>query len=379
MSVLAIAIFIVCPVLALPFVFVGLKKDKRHRVVYLGIIALFIALFSYNITPSVKDDLYRHQTDAMEYSKWDWGDVMSVMPKTTEQAALIYKYLIGKTGDVRLLQFFATFLSYFIIFYLIDYYVRKSAKMDQLSKTMIALLVATSFSFITVSGNIFCNLALVLFSFGFFIKYEKKRNVLGIVLCVSAILIHSSTLFALALYALFWVTGKKCTLRNIIVMIASVMAVGVAVSLLSDNINIPLFREISNLYDAYFYNEQEWGGLHTSYVMIISILKIVPVLFACLLSHERNTIDNWALYICIAIIAMLPQTSFSIRYIPIAVLSGIPALVGLLEKKEYKKIAVVCLSVLVIIQISSQIPQILNLNFSNLNNVCFPVIGYGGE
>lgn len=356
----AIISIILCPILSLPFIVYGLKKDHRHTKLYLFVVAVFISLFSYTYTPATTEDITRHHLETIEYEGADLSTLAEDLYTKPEQLSVTYKYIIGQTGNENLLQFFTSIVCYYILFYLLDDFARKNKSTRGRKLIGIWLFVLSGFHFTVITSGIFYTLALELFSLGVYISYEKDKKIAGIIISASTILIHTCAVLPFMILVLYRVLGSKINMKNIIIMALSIMSIGYVLAVIAPSMNIPLVSEISNLYRWYFNNESEWSSLHTPLIMTLYLSRLVPIFIAYKLSPAKREIAGFSLFIAIAVVVLYPQTTFSIRYIHIAVLCGIPLLFNAVQHEKYGKYFVHLLYLIATMHISYQVYQLVS-------------------
>lgn len=358
MSIIAIIALIVCPALSLPFVFAGLKKDKKHKKVYLFIIAIILALFSYCYKPTASEDLYAHHVDTMQYKNMSMNKLTEEVSKKPEQLSVIYKYVISKTGNPDLLQFFAAFVCYAILLYLLNEYSERSNGISALKKVAIWVFVISGFHYLVITSGIFYTLALEIFSLGVYIDYEKKRKILGIMCYVIPVFIHTCAALPLAIILLYKMLGSKVSFRNVAILSVLLMSIGLLMTVVLPSFNNPLTNELSSLYTSYFGNEEKWANLHDVFTLTVYLSRLIPILIGFCLTRQKNDVSGFSIFMTILVVLLFFQTSFSIRYIHVAVLCGLPIMFEAIKDKKYGGIYAASLYMLAIPQIAYQIRQI---------------------
>ena len=116
--------FISVVIINIIIIVLNIKKDNKKNI-YLVIafdIALALAILSYMWIPSEEYDLYRYYSwmDNMQNLKGS-KLINYLYTSRGEPLTMTYFYIISKTNNYSLLQFFPTLIVYFIIFYIIYY------------------------------------------------------------------------------------------------------------------------------------------------------------------------------------------------------------------------------------------------------------------
>lgn len=370
MLILAIATFILCPLASLAFVYVGLKKDIKHRTLYLALVAMFIALFSYSYTPTAVEDLYRHQMDAAAYQYSDIADLIEDLHEEPEQVATMYKFLIGKTGNLALLQFFTAAICFFILLYLLNAFTEKNKGLPILRVIGVWAFVLSGFYFIVITSNIFYTLALEIFSLGVYFDYVRKKKVVGAIFYILPVFIHTSAVLTLILIVLFKLFGSKINVRNIVILIVLILSINFLLTTVAANINLPIVSELSNLYRSYFNREEDWAVLHTVPVLTLYLSRLIPIFVAYKFSKKGESMGDFAIFVGLSVLVLFFQTSFSIRYIHVAVLCGLPLLFEMSSNKRYGQFFSVMLYGIAIPHVVYQVHQLaIRTDWGGLENI----------
>lgn len=334
MVMFAIICFLLCPLISLPIVFVCIKKDTKHRNVYLAILSIFIALFSYSYTPTVREDLYRHHEDVIRYEDISPDKFFSDVWSRPEQLSLMYKFIISKTGNVRLLQFFTSAICYYILFYLLSEYTKKYKHIKGLKVIGIWFFVLSGFHYIVITSGIFYTLALEIFSLAVYYDYALGRKFLSKILYFAPILIHTCAVLPLFIVILYKLLGSKINAKGISVLVVSIFSISILLNIVASYVNLPIVTELSNLYRSYFGNEEHWSRLHTIPVLVLYLSRLAPIIIGYKFMDKKDSISGFAIFVTIAILVLYFQTTFSVRYIHIATLCGLPILFEAINNKK---------------------------------------------
>ncbi len=371
MLILAIIMFIGCPLASLPFVYAGIKKDKKHTNLYLLIIAAFLALFSYIYRPNYSEDLYRHHEYTMEYQYMDMDGLMNELVNEPEQLSIIYKYLISKTGNYDLLQFFTSTICFFIIFYLLNQYTKKNKDCGIWKQIAVWLFVISGFHFIVITSGIFYTLALEIFSLGVYMDYERGRKKTSLLLYIIPSFIHTCAVLPTILLILYKLLKSKITLKNVMMMVVLIVSIEYLLTMISSSIKLPIISELSNLHDAYFNNEEQLARLHTPLVLGVYLSRLIPIVAFYKIANIKKGIGGFSIFMAAAVIALYFQTSFSIRYIHIVILCGIPILFKTINNKKYGQVFCILLYGLALLHFAFQVYQLSGLGYFDFGERAF--------
>ena len=371
MFILALILYCICPVIAIPLLIVGLIKDKKHRYIYLLILAFFLSVIAFNVTPKMNEDLYRHHDDVLRFGTMENTAFINILKSNSELLSLILKRFIYKLGNVNYLQFFITFIDYSIVFYIINDYNSKKEN-DLKFIGIISLFTIISFSYMTIISNLFNTLALIIFSLGLYFDYSNKKNkLLCYILYISPILIHSSLILPLVILIIFKITGNKVNLKNIIIIFVGLFLIPNIISILNRMFSFGIINEINSFYKNYFINQEQFGYLHTTRILFIYMIKLIPYFVAYFFVKDKNSLDDFSMLVLLIIITLFFQSTFSIRYIPIVQLCGLPMICKMLKNisKKNSYIMIIIILLITFVQIYFQYLQIRQSNFESFSKI----------
>jgi uncharacterized membrane protein YGL010W len=197
------------------------------------------------------------------------------------------------------------------------------------------IFVLSGFHFIVITSGIFYTLALEIFSLGIYLNYEKKRKFLGWVFYVMPMFIHTCAVLPFIILVLYKILGSKINIKNVLILSGLIMSIGLLLMVIAPNIDLPIINELSNLYKWYFNNEEVWAEMHAVPILIMYMSRLLPIVFGRLLSTKKEPISDFAIFTTVAVVVLYFQTTFSIRYIHIAVLCGLPLLFDATKDKKY--------------------------------------------
>lgn len=366
-------IFCINPIFAAIISSFHILFSKKKKTIYFVIISFILAIIAYHYIPDLSEDLYRHHIDVFNISLLDNESIRYNLLNGTEQISYIIKYLISLTGNVNLLQFFITFIDYIIIFYIINKILEKY-NISNLSYLLILGFTVCSFNYLTIMSNLWNTLALLIFSLGLYLEYEEKKpKWLCYLIYLSTVFIHSSMVVPLVLILVFKLMGEKINFKIITVIIIGIISLEPILDFMISNFNASIFLELKSFYNNYFLNEDNFSYLHTTSVLILYLSKLVPYIIAYFFIKKNNKMIDFSLIVTILILVLFMKSTFSIRFIPIVQLAGLPLLCEVFSKKNKQTnlIFILILIILLIGVIYYQYIQIVNKNFINLDNLFF--------
>ena len=192
--------FISVVIINIIIIVLNIKKDNKKNI-YLVIafdIALALAILSYMWIPSEEYDLYRYYSwmDNMQNLKGS-KLINYLYTSRGEPLTMTYFYIISKTNNYSLLQFFPTLIVYFIIFYMIIDYVTEK-KYNRTMILIMCLLFVSLYKFILLPSGIRSTFGLTLFSLGLYLEYIKRNKKWYIkLLYILSLTIHNGTIILL--------------------------------------------------------------------------------------------------------------------------------------------------------------------------------------
>ena len=349
MGFLVFILFLAFPFLSLPFSVFGLLTEKKGKWLYCFFLAFVLGLVAYFYVPDVREDLFYH-LHTIDYIRLSLSSDKLITFDLTEPLTLLIKYLVAFLNNPNLLQFFVGTLSYFIILYLTTSMIQDR---KIFIKIVIYLFVISTFNFLTVISNLFCNLGLLIFSYGIYREYfKKKKGVINVIIYLISFLIHNSLIFPIAILVIYKMSKQK-KLKNIIVtMSIFLLAIPIIVQILSNFSFISIINTICEFYNEYFVNNSDFDEMHTFNTILLYLLKMIPFIMSYFIAfNKREDSDDLVFIYFYSIILLLFMTTFAIRFIPIVVLLGIPMICKIFSQSTYKTISFIITVVMILLSI----------------------------
>lgn len=367
-------IFGISPIIAAILSILHILFSKKKKNIYFMILAFALAMIAYYYIPDVSEDLYRHHSDVFNIGLLGKDTVKYNLINGIEQISYLIKYLVSLSGNVNLLQFFVTFIDYLIMFYIINKILSKY-DISNFSYLLIFSFTVCSFSYLTIISNLWNTLALLVFSLGLYLEYEEKKSKwLCYLIYISTIFIHSSMVVPFVLIFIFKLMGEKVNFRIIATIAIGILCLEPILNFLVTNFDASIFLELKSFYNNYFLNEDNFSYLHTTSVLVLYLSKLIPYFIAYLLiKHDHNKMADFSIIVMIAILALFVKSTFSIRFIPIVQLAGLPLLCNIFNKKN-KQLHLMLDFILIALLLGVsyyQYAQIVNKNFIDLNSLLF--------
>ncbi|MCR8872912.1 EpsG family protein [Phocaeicola barnesiae] len=185
MKTISIIIFLLYPILSVPFFIIGILNRQRWAFI---LCALFMGLLAILYPPA--GDLYRYAEDFNLYKDCDWSTFTILLVFKFDYFLPFISFCIGKLGGtVELTRFIFTFLSYYLLFDLFLLIVKDNKSLLERNIYICALIILVPLTFWTFLFRYFFAAAFLLNgTYRWFFYNEKK----GLFLIGFSILVHVS-------------------------------------------------------------------------------------------------------------------------------------------------------------------------------------------
>ncbi|MCG6191226.1 EpsG family protein [Maribellus maritimus] len=207
-----IGLFIIYPLISLPFLLIEVINKKKYAVVLLS---FFMAALGYILIPTITDDLTKHYDDFSKLTT-DWGSFKFLLIQNTDFVLTLFQFFIKVFNlSPQLIPFLSVFIGYFLKFLILFQFVKiyEAKNERKIPKTIWILLIA--FTFLTISFrnfalNIRMPVALTLQMYGLFVLYFKKEKS-GLIYMALGTLTHFMTI----IFILFILILKYFNRKNL--------------------------------------------------------------------------------------------------------------------------------------------------------------------
>lgn len=194
-------------------VFLIEQKVFKPKKILIGYIIL-LSVFAFYYEPYITADLYRIREIIKSFSSYNFIDfTKTFLKENPTPVSYILYWLVGKSGDVRILPAIATIVTYSSIFYIVIKY----SQLNNISPKNIAvtvLFIMSTGSYMIVISNIRTMLALSLIIFCFFRETVlKKFSLLNILIYAIASLTHSLALVLVVIRFFVFIMGSSIKMR----------------------------------------------------------------------------------------------------------------------------------------------------------------------
>ena len=311
---------------------------KKERKLYALLTAFSLGLIAYTWKPAIAYDLYRWQQEIRMFSYSDFSAVIQRVITDLEPLNYIIKYIISKTGNFNLVQFFISFIGYYEILWIIADY-SKSKKINILPFTIGTIFILLSLKYIDFISGLWFNFAIINFALGIYLDYIKKTKRIHWIFYIISVLTHISTIYLFILLIINKTVRIKKNKKAIIAAFLLSMLLGPILFFLDKHVNIYIIHYISKLYNVYFINGEQFDYLHSGVNFIYAIIRLIITLI--IVYFERKNIKNYNPKLVTFILLTSASTSgilfhakVYIRFIFFIQLSAIPIFFSFLSKKN---------------------------------------------
>jgi EpsG-like putative glucosyltransferase len=373
MAILIAFLFIIWPLLSLPFVLIGYFYDPKNRTFYSILFGIIIGLIAYYLVPPESYDLYRHHLLVDDFSTYDTSYFFKTLADTSEPLQALVNYGISLTHNHNLLQFSIVAMGYSILLYIIGDF----AKRNNITKTSLFIVLAftlTSFTCINFFSGLWNYIAMLIFALAFYWDTSRKKSKwLTYPLYLITPLIHSGMFFPVALLAIFKLFGEKINIRSVATMLAVFVAPSVLLPLINSLVDIPIFAQLEPMYNAYFLNGSQFVRLYGGNVLVMELIKITiyVVIFIGLkgLSEQEKKIRDYTLLLSFSTLLLIINSIVFLRFILLAQFIGAFTLMLFFNHLHTRKqlLSVIIIVVLSIFFTWYQYMTIRELNFDPLS------------
>ena len=326
---------------AVLFMFYYNSKSKKRTIIASILMAVPLAICAYNFVPNSNYDLVRHHNLARKMAGIETveGFVKKAEKTNLELLPQVYSLLVGKTGDLNIMQALAVLAGYGILFYiLLDYRNTKGLK----ARVFLPLLFTTIFGqhILYYFSGLYNYLGINIMALAMYLYYMKGTKMLAVILCVLSLLIHNSMLYPIALWILFIMRKEKVTIRFILFLIVSVISLNLIMDFAVDNLGISMLDGVKNTYGAYVEHNEGMIDKYDKFYMVMTVIKTLIVLLACWMQKDRiedEKMGKMSLLIIITMIAMAFSSIAITRFSSLAVFVAIPTIAN--AASSNKKVA----------------------------------------
>lgn len=316
--ILTIILLLIAPILSLIPILLGIFLKKRVHL----IIALFIAVISYNFIPNKDFDLSRHWSAYIFFKDKNIYEFISFLKIQKDYTVYIISYILSTNG---LNPAFLNSITTFVVYYLYlkcfeDLNIRDRIK-NKILYVIVIITYLLMLDLIFVISGIRTSLSTVIFIYGLYSYFENKKIKRFIICCTLSILTH---IFMVNIVLIFLISLKIKNKKIIkIIFWSSLLFIVLPIKgeyVLKIVEIIPILKNYTNHISAYItghesfisYSNLNWKGI-IKYIIYYDLnywLFLFSVLFIIHSSNNKNEKLNKFILMLYANINLL--TSFSV-------------------------------------------------------------------
>ncbi len=346
MSALALGVtllFLIFPLLSLPFILIGYFYDPRRRFVYSLLFGVFMGIIAYQFTPPQTYDLFRHHELISEYMTYSWTYFLQVLTATAEPLQAIINYAVSLTRNVNVIQFGIVAIGYTILLSVIG----DAAKRYEVAKRPLffaLLFIVSSFTLINFFSGLWNYLAMLIFTLALYLDFAgKKPKIISYLLYILTPLIHSGMFFPFILLIIFKLFREKIGIFMVAVALLVFVAPAVLLPTINSLVTIPIFSQLEPMYTAYFLNGSQYMNLYGGNVLIMELLKLAPCIVLALVYAksqrgtsltEINKIAGFTLLLLVSTLVLVVNSIVFLRFVLLAQFIVAPLMLVFLSRQK---------------------------------------------
>lgn len=294
-TIFIIIFTLLSPLLSFPVSLYSIYRDNKHWRVYIFSLAMFFAAMSYCYTPLNETDLTRYWIMVQQISGMDFS--YAVFNAYAGGNIVLYTFnfmawIVGRLGDLHLLSAISTFAVYYTAFY-ITCYIGENSKNEWKYVFRYLIFIMCVMSWYSVANNVRNIMAFSVVGFAVFRDvYQKKRDLITVILYAVSIFIHPTAIIFIAIRLVLNITAKL----KIIFLIAVAFVTPIINFIYNTFMGITSNSLITWVINrAYFYfndNSSEWGlavqasGFQTFQRIVYVSLALVFCVYFILNSYQ---------------------------------------------------------------------------------------------
>lgn len=328
------AIFVYIIFMGLFYLLISKIKCTQRNILFVSYLIVLI-VFAYIYTPDSHQDLFRIWEHCKLLASYRADVFFITMLKSGMPIACLVYRMVGLTALYQILPMSACILTYGSVFYIISSYSKKR-KISGKTVAITLLFVMTMDFFVPVISNLRSYIATALIVFCIYREeFEKKFNVINVVLYIISIGIHLISVIFVLLRLINYIANKNSiykrkTLKDFVI----ILCVGGIYLIYRYFGSSVLYRFTSYLFgDTYWY----------SWEYIICVIQLINSAYVYILARKfrLNAIFSkgyWKMYSSslIALVFCCINFSFFMRWTFFFCLMELPVYLEVIEVKKRK-------------------------------------------
>ncbi len=315
------------------------KSNDYRRIKYIFIIyILFLSFISYCFKPVTAVDLTRLQEQLVStFSTMSFNDLLLKLKSgsITNYTTFFYFFVVAKIGNLNLLQTFASFIFYSIIFYIVyDYSKNNKISSSVVSKVIFYIMI--NGQFVELISGIRTLLGFSILLIAFYREFYKDKSILSnIILYVIAVGFHNAILPIFLIRLIYLGIQKE---KNIVVRLFNLFLLFALAYIIYKYGFIIIESSINraNLYLNKSIYIQKWEYL-------ASFFRVALMYFILFVSHKIKSKSsktdkylNLGIYYLIFTTIFYGEYTFFHRYSIFISLFMIPIVIDFINKTDVK-------------------------------------------
>ena len=297
--VLPILLFVLSPILSLPFIFYYISKQKYET---MTLLSLFMALCSVLWPPT--GDLCRHNMMYYEFQKMSVEQFVVFISEQFDFILYLMSFLFAKLGlPFEYIRGLFVFITYQMMFWIFRDCLKQNLLLCK-SYFLFFLLFYLSVLFFVITQGLRYGFAIGLFTFGVY-RYLVNKNGIGLLCMIVSFFIH----YSLIPYFLTFLLSKlivnistiKIVLLSIVCMITFNSSIGeyiINILPIGDDLNKALLAYTSGYWSTEYLNDHS-----TLYLLsrVMTSLMFYPLLYFVIRYNINNEINRYAKWLIILV------------------------------------------------------------------------------
>ena len=333
-------LYLLLSVVTVIFPFLGLLlfavlyffADTKKSIVFLSImLGVLVGFFAYNFTPANNYDLVRHQSIVEKYETVD--DISSFVAvynsSNREPLPQLYSYLISRTGNSNLLQFFVVTIGYSALFYILADY-KKRVGLSNANFVPIFILILFGQHTLYYFSGLYNYVAINLFALAFYLDYFHEKRAIPYMIYISTFFIHTSMVLPLMILLLFKLNKNRLS-KRLYFFSAITVLIGLLLLLNTGGVEGGGFDTLRMMFNGYSSNNAYYLRFYNGFGLVVDILKIILVFLSYRVTKNVQELKSTRAFVVLAlpiIIVLLPISIVLIRFVTLFFFISIPMLIS---------------------------------------------------
>ena len=322
-TIIIIVFTILFPVLGSFFaVFKYFSKSKKCKILYSAILGILIGTMAFYFNPAEDFDLVRHQQVVRDYQNTDISDFFENTGRhELELLPQFISFLISRTNNVDLLQFFIISIGYTLLFYMLLDYKKKKNISNLKFIPLFIIMMFGQFTLYFFSG-LYNYLAIILFAFAFYLDYEKKcKKKYCYPLYLLSVLMHSSMILPSVLLMLFKFSGNVINGKFIRRFVMGLLIIVFSFILLTDVLQVEAILHLKYVFMTYVIENTRMKNYYWGNILFMEILKAIlsftMFMYYSKIRKKQNEFTLFSVFLLLFVVITSPFFIMSIRFIPL--------------------------------------------------------------